>query len=467
MEHFDLVVIGSGPAGEKGAEQAAQFGKKVALIERAEHLGGAGINTGTVPSKTLRETALYFSGLRQRGLYGIDYSLREGLSVREFMHREHIVVGNERRLVSRSVDRYKITRVHGPASFKDPHTVHVDGPNGGRDLGGEVILIATGSAPYRPPEIPFDDVLVCDSDSLLQMKRIPRKMGVMGGGVIGVEYASIFAALGVQVALIEARDRILPFVDSEMIERLMDKLQGLGVTFVLNAHIAAVKPGHGEVTFTLADGGSRLFDMALIAAGRQSNVEGLGLDKVGVKIGARGLVLVNENFQTSVPHIYAAGDVIGFPALAATSMEQARVAMTHALGAGYEQRVSPVLPLAVYAIPEISMVGMTEDECKKKNVPYLVGRGSYEDNARGQIIGDMSGMIKLIFSPADKKLLGAHLIGEMASELIHLAAHVITEGGALDEFINAVYNYPTLTDLYKSAAYDGLDQLEKWNAAHK
>ncbi len=467
MEHFDLVVIGSGPAGEKGAEQAAQFGRKVALIERAEHLGGAGINTGTVPSKTLRETALYFSGLRQRGLYGIDYSLREGLSVREFMHREHIVVGNERRLVSRNVDRYKITRVHGPASFKDPHTVHVDGPNGGHDLYGNIVLIATGSAPYRPPEIPFDDRLICDSDSLLQMKRIPRKMGVMGGGVIGVEYASIFAALGVQVTLIEARDRILPFVDSEMVQRLMDKLQGLGVTFLLNSHITQVKPGSNEVTLALADGGTRLFDMVLIAAGRQSNVEALGLDKVGVKVGARGLVLVNENFQTSVDHIYAAGDVIGFPALAATSMEQARVAMTHALGQGYEQRVSPVLPLAVYAIPEISMVGLTEDECRAKNVPYLVGRGSYEDNARGQIIGDMSGMIKLIFSPQDRKLLGAHLIGELASELIHLAAHVITEGGKLDEFVNAVYNYPTLTDLYKSAAYDGLDQLEKWNQARK
>lgn len=467
MQHFDLVVIGSGPAGEKGAEQAAQFGKKVALIERAEHLGGAGINTGTVPSKTLRETALYFSGLRQRGLYGIDYSLREGLSVREFMHREHIVVGNERRLVTRNVERYKITRVHGPASFKDAHTVHVAGANGGRDLSADIILIATGSAPFHPPDIPFDHTLVCDSDSLLEMKRIPRKMGVMGGGVIGVEYASIFAALGVQVTLIEARDRILPFVDSEIIQRLMDRLQGLGVTFVLNTHIASVKPAASEVTLTLADGGSRLFDMVLIAAGRQSNVEGLGLEGVGVKLGGRGLVLVNEHFQTSVPHIYAAGDVVGFPALASVSMEQARVAMTHALGEGYEQHVSPVLPLAVYAIPEISMVGLTEDECKAKNLQYLVGRGSYEDNARGQIVGDISGLVKLIFSPQDKKLLGAHLIGEQAAELVHLAAHVITESGTLDEFIHAVYNYPTLTDLYKSAAYDGLDQLEKRNAARK
>lgn len=465
MEHFDLVVIGSGPAGEKGAEQAAQFGKKVALIERAPHLGGAGINTGTVPSKTLRETALYFSGLQQRGLYGIDYSLRDGLSVREFMHREHIVVGNERRLVSRDVERYGITRVHGQASFKDAHTVSAATAGGRRDLHGDIILIATGSAPYRPPDIPFVDGLVCDSDTLLEMKRIPRKMGVVGGGVVGVEYASIFAALGAQVSLIESRGRILPFVDSEIIQRLMDRLQGLGVTFLLNTHITKVEPGRQDVTLTLADGGTRLFDMVLMATGRQSNVDGLGLEKIGVKTGERGLVLVNQSYQTSVPHIYAAGDVIGFPALAATSMEQARAAMTHALGEGYEQTVSPVLPLAVYAIPEVSMVGRTEDECKARNTPYLVGRGSYEDNARGQIMGDMSGMIKLIFSPADKKLLGAHLIGELASELIHLASHVMAEGGTLDEFVHAVYNYPTLTDLYKSAAYDGLDQLDKWNAS--
>lgn len=465
MEHFDLVVIGSGPAGEKGAEQAAQFGKKVALIERAEHLGGAGINTGTVPSKTLRETAIYFAGLHQRDLYGIDYSLRGGLSVREFMHREHIVVGSERRLVSRNVSRYKITRVHGPASFKDPHTIHVENAAGGRDLSGDVILVATGSAPFRPPDIPFDGELVCDSDTLLEMKRIPRKMGVMGGGVVGVEYASIFAALGVQVTLVESRPRILPFVDSEIIQRLIERLEGLGVTFLLNSHITSTKPADRQVTITLDDGGTRVFDMLLVAAGRKSNVDGLGLDTVGVKLGDRGLVLVDENFQTNVPHIYAAGDVIGFPALAATSMEQARVAMTHAFGQGYEQHLSAVLPLAVYAIPEISMVGLTEDQCKEKNLPYLVGRGSYEDNARGQIIGDMSGLIKLIFSPADKKLLGAHLIGELAAELVHLASHVMAEGGTLDQFVRAVYNYPTLTDLYKTAAYDGLDQLEKWKAA--
>lgn len=465
MQQFDLIVIGSGPAGEKGAEQAARYGKHVALIEQAEYLGGAGINTGTVPSKTLRETALYFSGLHQRGLYGIDYSLRAGLSVREFMHREHVVVGTERRMVARSIERHHIQRFHGQASLKDPHTVHVAGPDGEQDLAADVILVATGSSPFHPPDIPFDHTLICDSDTLLELKRIPGTMAVLGGGVIGVEYASIFAALGVRVTLIEARARILPFVDSEIVDRLVKQLEGIGLEFVLNSPVSDVRADGRQVHMTLGDGSTRLYDMALVAAGRQSNVHGLDLDQVGIQPGERGLISVNENFQTSVPSIYAAGDVIGFPALAATSMEQARVAMTHAFGQGFEQRLSPVLPLAVYAIPEISMVGLTEDQCKERKLPYLIGRGSYADNARGQIIGDLNGMIKLIFSPQDQKLLGAHVIGEQASELIHLAAQVMCAGGTLGEIAEGVYNYPTLSELYKAAAYDGLDQLDQWKAA--
>ncbi len=462
MDQYDLIVIGSGPAGEKGAEQAARFGKRVALVERAEHLGGAGINTGTVPSKTLRETALYFSGLQQRGLYGIDHSLRAGLSVKEFMHREHVVVGTERRLVSRAVERQRIARIHGQASLVDPHVVRVSGPLGEQEISGSVILIATGSSPFHPPDIPFDHTLICDSDSLLELKRIPATMAVLGGGVIGVEYASIFAALGVRITLIESHDRILPFVDTEIMQRLLSQLQAIGVELVLDRRMAGIRAAGRSVELTLENASPRTFDMALIAAGRQSNTDGLGLEHVGIRLGERGLILVNENLQTSVDNIYAAGDVIGFPALAATSMEQARVAMTHAFGKGYEDRLSPVLPLAVYAIPEISMVGLTEDECKIRNVPHLIGRGTYADSARGQIIGDMSGMVKLIFSPADKKLLGAHIIGEQASELIHVASHVLVKGGTLDEFAQAVYNYPTLSELYKAAAFDGLDQLEQW-----
>ena len=334
MEHFDLVVVGSGPAGEKGAEQAARFGKHVALIERADHLGGAGINTGTVPSKTLRETALYFSGLQQRGLYGIDYSLKDELSVREFMHREHIVVSNERQLISQNIDQRHIVRVHGVARLDDPHTVRVAAVGGERLLGSEIILIATGSAPFHPPEIPFDDKLIFDSDTILQMKRIPRSMAVLGGGVIGVEYASIFTALGVDVTLIEAHARILQFVDTEIIYRLIHRLETIGLKFILNDHLTTIDAKDGLVNLTLQNGGRLKFNSVLIAAGRQSNIQGLGLEGVGVELGERGLILINEQYQTSVPNIYAAEDVVGFPVLAATSMEQARMAIRHAFDPG-------------------------------------------------------------------------------------------------------------------------------------
>jgi len=468
MEQYDLIVIGSGPAGEKGAAQAAYFNKRVALIERAPYVGGAGINTGTVPSKTLREAALYFSGLQQRGLYGIDYSLKENISVADFMHREKIVVENERHIIQNNIQRHNIELIHGAASFKDAYTMRVSSPDGETEISGDIILIATGSSPYHPPGIPFDGDLIYDSDTILHMNRIPRTMAVVGGGVIGSEYASIFTALGVEVTLIEPKERILPFVDSEIIERLKYQLELLGLHFSLNDKMTAIeRHDKGHVQLTLEKGGVMEFDIALIASGRQSNVEGLGLEQIGVKMGNRGLILVNEKFQTNVPNIYAAGDVIGFPALASTSMEQARVAMVHAFGLAYKEFMSPVLPLAVYAIPEISSVGVTEDECQTKQIPYLIGRAFYENNPRGQIIGDMSGMIKLIFSPADKKLLGAHMIGEQASELIHIAAHVMLANGTIDAFIQAVYNYPTLADAYKYAAYDGLGNWEKWKKSNQ
>ena len=464
MEHYDLIVIGSGPAGEKGAAQAAYFDKRVALIERSPYVGGAGINTGTVPSKTLREAALYYSGLKQRGLYGIDYSLKENMSVADFMHREHIVVENERRIIQNNIERHNISLIHGEASLQDAHTVRVTSSEGAAQISGDIILIATGSSPFHPPNIPFDGDLIYDSDSILHMNRIPKTMAVVGGGVIGTEYASIFTALGVQVTLIEPKERVLPFVDTEMIHRLMDQLKLLGLSFALGDKMTAIERHENHVQLTLETRGVLEFDIALIASGRQSNIQELGLRQIGVETGNRGLILVNEKFQTSVPNIYAAGDVIGFPALASTSMEQARVAMVQAFDLEYEYKesMSPVLPLAVYAIPEISLVGVTEDECIAKQTPYLIGRAYYENNPRGQIIGDMSGMVKLVFSPTDKKLLGAHIIGEQASELIHIAAHVMISNGTIDAFIQSVYNYPTLGDIYKYAAYDGLGKAEKW-----
>jgi NAD(P) transhydrogenase len=294
------------------------------------------------------------------------------------------------------------------------------------------------------------------------MKKIPKTMAVVGGGVIGTEYASIFTALGVQVSLIEPRGRIVSFVDSEIASRLTNQLEQLGLVFIFDDRMTEIRPQGDHVHVVLEKGGEREFDVALVAAGRQSNVQGLGLEQVGVKLGERGLILVDENYQTNIPGIYAVGDVIGFPALASTSMEQSRVAIVHAFDLKYKEKLAPFVPLAVYAIPEVSSLGLTEDDCKAKNIPYLVGRAYYEENARGQIIGDMSGMIKLVFSPADKKLLGAHIIGEQASELIHIACHVMLTAGPIDAFIDAVYNYPTLSDSFQYAAYNGLENQARW-----
>lgn len=467
MQHYDLIVIGSGPAGEKGAAQAAHHGKRVAIVERSARVGGAGINTGTVPSKTLREAALYYSGLRQRGLFGIEYSLKENMSVADFMHRRHIVIESGHKLIEDNLSRHDITLLQGEASLQDAHTVRVTSQTGERKIHGDILLIATGSSPYHPPEIAVDNDLVYDSDSILDLNRIPKTMAVVGGGVIGTEYASIFMALGVNVILIEPRERVLPFVDTEMIHRLTAQLKDLGVRFALGDRVVEARTRANRVQLRLQTLGVLDVDIVLVASGRQSNVQALGLERIGVQTGGQGTIIVNEKYQTSVPNIYAAGDVIGFPAMASASMEQARAAMVHAFDLGHKERISPVLPIAVYTIPEISSVGLTEDDCRDKNIPYLVGRAYYENNPRGQIIGDMSGMVKLVFSPGDTKLLGAHIIGEQASELIHIAAHVMLVDGTLDAFIQSVYNYPTLADLYKYAAYDGLKHWEEWGKSAK
>jgi NAD(P) transhydrogenase len=464
---FDLIVLGGGPAGEKGAAQAAYFGKRVALVEREAWFGGAAVNTGTVPSKTLRETALYFSGLRQRGLYGIDYSFRDNLTIGDFLHHMESVVNDQRRLIADNIARHQVTVFHGEASFEDARTILVQttAPAPQRRsaaparLTAPVILIATGSSPLRPADIPFDDRLVYDSDSILRMDRLPKTLAVVGGGVIGSEYASIFTALGVKVTLIDGRDRLLPFADHDIVARLQQQLTMLGQRFILGAKVARTEKGEDEVRLTLDNGVVIEAERALFAAGRQSNVEGLALDRAGVTVGKRGLIPVDEHYGTNVPGIYAAGDVIGFPALASTSMEQARVAMVHAFELRYKERMSPVLPLAVYTVPEIGMVGLTEEEARAKEGAVEVGRAEYARNARAQIIGDQSGLIKLVFRVEDKRLLGVHLVGELASELVHIGAEVVRTGGTIDAFIDAVYNWPTLSDCYKYAAYDGLGAL--------
>jgi NAD(P) transhydrogenase len=378
------------------------------------------------------------------------------------MYREQTVVEKEREMMAQHVRYEKIVLIQGEASLKDAHTVSVKTESGESEIDGDIIMIATGSSPHHPPEIPFDGNLIFDSDTILFMKRIPKTMAVVGGGVIGTEYASIFTALGIQVTLIEPRGRIVSFVDSEIGQRLTDQLSQLGLKFIFDDRMTAMEARDNHVHLTLEKGAQLDFEVALITAGRQSNVQRLGLEKVGVKVGERGLILVDENYRTNIPNVYAVGDVIGFPALASTSMEQARVAVVQAFDLPYKEHLAPFVPLAVYAIPEVSAIGLTEDECREKNIAYLVGRAYYSDNARGQIIGDMSGMIKLIFSPTDKKLLGAHIIGEQASELIHIASHVMLAGGPIDAFIDAVYNYPTLSDSYQYAAYDGLEKHAKW-----
>ena len=482
-DNFDLIVIGCGPAGEKAGAQAAYFGKRVAVIEHAENVGGSCINTGTVPSKTLRESALYFSGLKQRGLYGIDYSLKENLTVHDFMHHERAVVEMEQRRILKNLALHQIELIRGQAFFEDAHTVAVSSSsgagsngaevnsveakgarsNGVRRLHGDVILISTGSKPHRPAEIAFDDVHTFDSDTFLKMERIPGSLAVIGGGVIGCEYASICKALGVDVTLVDGRDRLLPFLDNEISDRLRDRLAALGMHFWFNERPVKTENSPSGVRLFMKSGEILEADAALFAAGRRAAVDGLALEKAGLALNDRGYIPVNEKYRTAVPHIYAAGDVIGFPALASTSMEQGRVAVCHAFGLKYKQRVASLLPMGIYTIPEISAAGETEESCKEKKIDYVVGRALYENNARGHITGDTAGMLKLIFARADKKLLGISIIGENATELIHIGLIVLDKGLTIDEFIEQVFNYPTLGELYKYSAYDGLGNL----AGHK
>ena len=458
-DSFDLVVIGCGPAGEKAGAQAAYFGKRVAIIERAPVVGGSCINTGTVPSKTLRESALYFSGLKQRGLYGIDYSLKENLAVQDFMHHERAVVEMERQRILKNLELHHIELLRGQAAFADSHTVAVSTPAGTRHLRGDVILISTGSKPHRPAEIAFDDVHTFDSDTFLQMARIPKSLAVIGGGVIGCEYASIFMALGVDVTLVDGRDRLLPFLDVEIADRLRDRCLSLGMHLWFNERPIKAENHAKGVRLSMKSGKTLETEAALFAAGRRAAVDSLALEKAGLAINDKGYLGVDEYYCTAVPHIYAAGDVIGFPALASTSMEQGRVAVCHAFGLKYKQRVASLLPMGIYTIPEISAAGETEESCKEKKIDYCVGRAHYENNARGHITGDTAGMLKLIFAPTDRKLLGVSLIGESATELIHIGMMVLDNGLTIDEFIEQVFNYPTLSETYKYAAYDGLGNL--------
>ncbi|MEZ5401232.1 MAG: Si-specific NAD(P)(+) transhydrogenase [Bryobacteraceae bacterium] len=458
---YDLIVLGSGPAGEKGASTAAQFGKRVAMIEKAPHLGGASTNTGTIPSKTLRETALALSGLRARDLYGVDLSLRREATVSDFLFHESQVKASERNRIQQCVERDRIELVRGAASFSGGNTVNVATAEGYVTLEGERILVATGSSPFQPAEFCFPDSRVHDSDEILALDRLPDKLAVIGAGVIGSEYACTFAALGCEVHLLDRRDVILPFLDREMSLAFEQSLPRLGIRYYKNEKVTACVPGPPEGGISLeCESGLKLeVDQVLVAAGRKSNTGDLNLSAAGVTTGERGLIPVNEFYQTNVPHIYAAGDVIGFPALAATSAEQARIAVWHAFQLGVRFDMSPLLPSGIYTIPEISMVGETEESLREKKIDYITGRASYADNARGEIIGDSRGTLKVLCAKPGGKVLGVHVIGELASEVVHVGLMAMVAGATVDIFNQACFNYPTLGDLYKTAAYDAMLKL--------
>ena len=454
---YDLIVIGSGPAGEKGAAQTAYFGKRVALIEKEPILGGAAANTGTLPSKTLRETSLYLSGYRQRGLFGVDFVLKREATVRDLLYRERLVAETERQRVRRNLQRHNVVLFQGHASLLDPHTVAVRRGNGaGETLTGDVILVATGSHPNRPRDLQLSHPLVHDSDTILTLEEIPRSLAVVGGGVIGCEYACVFAALGIEVTLIEGREVLLSFLDGEISAILRQRMEALGVRMRVPDAVQTLDARADEVVLTLASGEAITARAVLVAAGRNGNTHGLGLEAVGVKLGPRGHIEVNAQYRTAVSHIYAAGDVIGFPALASTSMEQARIAMVHAFDLKYKKGLAPILPFAIYTIPEISMAGETEESLQKQGIEYVAGRAYYAANSRGQIIGDGGGLLKLLFSRDDLRLLGVHLVGEQASELVHIGLTALLLEATADLFIQTCYNYPTLSETYKYATYDAM-----------
>jgi NAD(P) transhydrogenase len=459
LEHFDLVVIGAGPAGEKAAAQTSYFKKRVAIIECEAEPGGAAVHTGTLPSKTLRETALYLSGYRARELYGVALELDRDATVPRLMSRKNAIAAAESRSFRKNLAFHDVHYVHGRGRLVDAHTVSVSSKAGERRISADFILIATGSKPHRPAEIDFADDWIHDSDEILTIDDLPTSMTILGGGVIGCEYACMFAALGVQITLVDARAEILPFLDFEIVARLKAAMIKLGVRLVQGQRWTTVLRSRNGVVTTLTDGSTIENQQLLFAAGRTGCVADLGLENVGLAADSRGYIPVDQEFRTKVPNIFAAGDVIGFPALASVSMEQGRVAMCHAFGFGYKKAVSTEMPYGIYTIPEVSSYGETEETCQQKKIDYVTGRGLFENNARGKITGDLEGITKLLVDAKTRKLIGVHVIGERATELVHIGQTAIHLGATVDLFIDMVFNYPTLADSYKYAAYHCLAAL--------
>jgi NAD(P) transhydrogenase len=462
---YDLTVIGAGPAGAQGAATAAALGKQVALVEREPYLGGAGLTTGTMPSKMLREAAVTLAALRQRGLASLRYALQPGTRLSDLMYHKDVVVQAAWGTIQRSCEQLNIHVVRGSAAFKDAQTIVVTPPDGEGaaplELASSCILVATGSTSIRPPLFPFDHPRVHDTETILGLDRLPRSVVIVGGGAIGCEYASIFNALGVRVSLVEKQPRLLAPVDAELVQRWQQHLAGQGVDFHLGEAVAAVDlptTPAGDVCLTLESGPVLAGEVVLVAVGRRGNVAGLNLAAAGLEASDLGHLPVDDHYQTRVPHIYAAGDVVGWPALASTSMAQGRAAMTRAFTGAAGDR-APLYPVAIYTIPELAMAGLSEEDCRAAGQAYAVGRAFFHNNPHAQITGESSGLLKLLFEPGSQRLLGAQIMCATASDLIHLGAHVLATGGTLAAFTQAVYNYPTLSQAYQAAALDGLERL--------
>jgi NAD(P) transhydrogenase len=455
---YDLLAIGCGPAGQKAAIQASKLGKRAAIVER-QQVGGVCVISGTIPSKTLREAVLHLTGFAQRGVYGQSYRVKEEITVDDLRTRYQDVIRRETDVIRDQLARNHVALIEGSASFVDPHTVEIRRQDGGtKHVTSDNLVIATGTRPLRPPTVQFDGQTVFDSDELLEMDRIPGSMVVVGGGVIGIEYASIFAALGTKVTVVDKRRRILDFCDDEIVEGLQHHLRDLGVTFRLGEEVTAVEAVQEGAIVQLASGKRIAAQAVLYSAGREGATNHLDLDKVGVKSDSKGLIEVGPTFQTAVPHIYAVGDVIGFPSLAATAMEQGRIAALDAFGQEV-RTIRELFPLGIYTIPEISFVGKTEQELTEAGIPYEVGLSRYQELARGAILGEAYGMLKILVSPEDRRILGVHVLGTGATEVVHIGQAVMGNDGTLDYLLDTVFNYPTLAESYKVAALDAQNKL--------
>jgi NAD(P) transhydrogenase len=459
MYDYDLLVLGSGPGGQKAAIAAAKLDRRVAIVERRNMVGGVCINTGTIPSKTLREAVLYLTGLNQREMYGQSYRLKDDITVADLAARTQHVIGREIDVIRSQLARNRVAMLTGSGRFTDPHTIAVTDDRGRETkVTAERIVIATGTRPARPDSVDFDDRTIIDSDGIAHLERVPRSMVVVGAGVIGIEYASMFAALGTKVTVVERRERMLDFCDLEVVEALKYHLRDLAVTFRFGETVASVER-HARGALAILESGKRIAaDTVMYSAGRQGTAAELALDNAGLTADTRGRIAVDEHFATAVPHIYAVGDVIGFPALASTSMEQGRLAAHHACGEPV-RALGQLQPIGIYSIPEISFVGRTEDELTDARIPFEVGISRYRELARGQIIGDSYGMLKLLVSPEDRTLLGVHVFGTGATELIHIGQTVMGCHGAVDYLVDAVFNYPTLAESYKVAALDAMNKM--------